>query len=362
MKNILFKISKTYLILFLVTIVVRFVFVFLDIRSSILDNLSFIFIAIPYILPLAVIIYWFTRPSLEEQGVSIGVAQKSLLFWQKILYFSGFIILCSVILIILIMITASDEEKTGGQNFVIAYYIVPMAILALYFFIHSLFETFRYKKFTHSSAFQPSSVASADALQTTDAKELVAKYKKSLISEGRQTVGVRTSSQLVIVASAVLVVGGIIAFGVVSYFGSATGEKDVPNGGSESKSSVVATGDDGETIKNLKMVQDLVVQYYKKAGYLPSIAGHLSLVSQEIPYDYDTSGQDSTIAGIRYHFRGDNKFELCANFKDSNTSTLTEEDAPWEHGAGSVCFERDIAALVSPSSAEKLETKKNERR
>lgn len=102
---------------------------------------------------------------------------------------------------------------------------------------------------------------------------------------------------------------------------------------------------DMTTLTNVRIVDELVKRYHVKAGYVPSMAGHLSLVEQGLGYSEPLPEEkEPRIRGVRYTWKGGNAYELCAEFK---TSTLLEGiPKEWGHGIGNQCFDRSIGSSV----------------
>jgi hypothetical protein len=304
---------------------------------------------------IALIAYWLTR---ANKVVDSEVAQKRIRFWVHVRNISALILAFAVVLIVTIVISTSSSGGDGWGD-MIAFFIIPPAFLAFLVFRNQFAWNSTSPQVSRffaklSSGFAPHlfrSLPHSNQQSQLMRKKVVAEYKESLRNDNRRPIGTHTLAQLVIAASAGLVVIGIVVFGVISYFGTATSEGNKPETASRPISSAITTEEefevDRKTVENLKMVQDLVVRYYQKAGRLPSMSGHLSLVSSSIPYDYRPGGEQPTIAGVEYVWHGNRPFELCANFNGSNEGMVSDEYSEWQHGAGKVCFERDIQKILS---------------
>lgn len=107
-----------------------------------------------------------------------------------------------------------------------------------------------------------------------------------------------------------------------------------------------AEAEDVKTLQNVRIVDGLVKKYYEKAGYVPSMAGHLSLVGQGIGFASTLrSGEvEPRIMDVLYVWKGGNTYALCADFKTDILPVGTSEE--WKHTSGSYCFPKSMGPSV----------------
>lgn len=118
---------------------------------------------------------------------------------------------------------------------------------------------------------------------------------------------------------------------------------------------------DQQRVNDLSNIQWQIVEYWRKTERLPE---NLTNLEDEIS-GYRTPTDPQTKQPYEYNVRGENSFELCAEFNlesdeksvivpERTISLPKEENWNWEHTAGRVCFQRTIdKELYPPYESEK---------
>jgi hypothetical protein len=105
---------------------------------------------------------------------------------------------------------------------------------------------------------------------------------------------------------------------------------------------------DAEKVQDLQNIQSQITDYWQQNGLLPADLGALtdSLSLMNIPVDPQSG------APYTYKVVNQTAFQLCAMFSSATSPNDTTEQN-WQHGAGTVCFDRTIDpkrySTVSPA-------------
>ena len=110
---------------------------------------------------------------------------------------------------------------------------------------------------------------------------------------------------------------------------------------------------DEAQIRDLSVIQDEVVRYWRVNGRLPE---SLEILESDVTGFYVPESPEGRIP-YRYELSGESAFELCASFEQESDEQSSRGystyglrgDVRWEHGAGHICFVRVIdPSLVAP--------------